>query len=282
MDTNELFNLQLIKQLLRTIDQNVNGPIQLNRQLYALPRKDQQESNKSNNQQNNVKLYCTTNAFPSGVVKWFKQISHTNLEPIVATMIDDQQTNHYNLEFDSNVLTINNPKIKDTGLFIAILSNRLHPTDEFNVKCAIQLTVREPLLVEVNLLNSLNTIKTKDSNLDQLDNGHSVDSSSNLIQNSDINTSPFNSINCTVYGYPVNQIQFYHNGLLLDTVLLSSNNFKSLNDESSIKSYTLSLNPTYSSSITDGVFQCFAINDYEIETGSYILMQTRRFFIINI
>lgn len=281
INTNELFNLQLIKQLLRTIDQTGNDLIQLNKQVFVLPaiktrKKDQFNKSNSSNQKNHIKLYCTTNAFPSGPVKWYKQISHTNLEPIVA-MIDDQ-TNHYNLEFDSNVLTINNPKIEDSGLFIALISNRLRP-DEFNVKCAIQLTVRQPLFVEVNLLNPLNSMKNKDHLDTETVHGSS---SSSFDSSSTVHNSIHNSINCTVYGHPVNQIQFYHNGILLDTVLLSSNNFKLLSDEPPIKSYTLSLNPTYSTgnSITEmnGVYQCFAINDYEIETGSYTLMQTRKLF----
>ena len=268
INTNELFNLQLIKQLLRSIDQVPNGPIQLNKHVYQRPKRD---ANKANINQN-VKLYCTTNAFAGGPVKWYKQTSHTSLEPIVA-MIDDQ-TNHYSLEFDSNVLTINNPKIQDSGLFIAILSNRLRP-DEANVKCAIQLVVREPLSVEVNLINPLSSAKNKDLDPNSL-HGSLADGAPMTAG------SVHNSINCTVYGHPVNQILFYHNGLLLDTVLLSSNtNFKSFaTDEPPIKSYTLSLNSAYSTSnsITEmnGVYQCFAINDYEIETGSYTLMQTRK------
>jgi hypothetical protein len=279
MNTNELFSQQLIKQLLRSINQNPNGLIQFSKRVFVLPKNKDQPNKENLNRDNinqinkNVRLYCTTNAFPVGSVKWYKKTSHTSLEPII-TGIDDL-ISHYSLEFNSNVLKINNPKIKDSGLFIAILNNRFHP-NEFNVKCAIQLVVREPFSVEVKLLNPLNSIKNKD-----LD--HNLDSSS---------SSTHISINCTVYGYPTNQILFYHNGLLLDTVLLSSNNnnnfIKSLSDEPLIKSYTLSLNPTYfsSNSITEmnGIYQCFAINDYEIETGSYILMQTRKynFFLRNL
>lgn len=275
---NESFNVQLIKQLLKSIDQNnPNSQILLSRQVYLLPRRDQ--TKQSNKNENRIKLYCTSNSFPNGPVKWFKQTNQqiNQLEPIAAQL--DDQIDHFNLEFDSTVLTINSPKLKDSGLYIAILNNRLQTNIDLNVKCAIQLTIREPLKVEVNLLKpNLNLIKNKDTLIDSDLNVHSninsisSNSDSYSLQNS------INSINCTVYGYPVNQIQFYHNGLLLDTVLLSSNNnnFKSLSDEPQVKTYSLNLNPNYSV-IENGVYQCFAISDYEIEVGSYTLMQTRKF-----
>lgn len=291
MHSSELFNLPQIKQLLRSIEHNPNGQIQLNRQVYALPRRQRPSSNGKSNGQNNfnnlnepnaspnssVRLYCTTNAFPAGSIKWYRQVSHSGLEPIVA--MQDDPSGHYSLEFDSNVLAINSPRLSDSGLYVALISNRLRP-DQTDVKCAIQLVVREPLAVEVSLLNP--SMKRQDP-FDPADTvvhhrGSSLDTGGSAPDQLPHNAA-HNSINCTVYGSPVNQIQFYHNGLLLDTVLLPPTSFKSANDEPAIKRYTLSLNPSYSTSNSidsNGVYQCFAINDYEIETGSYTLMQTRK------
>ena len=280
--TNELFNFQQIKQLLRSIDHNPNGLLQPNRQVYVLPKRPAKASNGAKNSANDLnepsanpnssmRLYCTTNAFAAGPVKWYRQVSHSNLEPILA--LSDDPENHYQLEFDSSVLAINSPKLSDSGLFVALISNRQRP-DQIDVKCTIELVVREPLAVEVSL-SPQSSAKQRDL-FDPADtlgqHGASADAHGSI-------NAAHNSINCTVHGSPVNQIQFYHNGLLLDTVLLSPSSFKSPSDEPPIKSYTLSLNPSHSAGNSmdlNGVYQCFAINDYEIETGSYTLMQTRK------
>ena len=284
INTNELFNLQQIKQLLRSIEHSPNGLLQLNRQVYVLPRRRPSKQSNSGaknspsnlnepgaSPNNSVRLYCTTNAFPAGPVKWYRQVSHSNLEPIVG-MLDDP-TNHYSLEFDSSVLAINGPRLSDSGLFVALIGNRQRP-DQFDVKCTIQLVVREPLTVEVSLLSSGKRQDPFDPADSVVQHGASAEAHGTLPH-----SAAHNSINCTVYGSPVNHIQFYHNGQLLDTVLLSPNSLKSPSDEPPIKSYTLSLNPSYSASNPidpNGVYQCFAINDFEIETGSYTLMQTRK------
>jgi netrin receptor DCC len=122
-------------------------------------------------------------------------------------------------------LLISNPTIFDSDYYTCIVTN-----SQGSARCEIKLLVYSPLKVNINPFGDQTLVNS----------GSSI------------------RLNCTVYGYPVNEVKWLKNGRVIKEYQNDNKNLQQVQDE-----HSLSLDITMIEKKHIAMYQCFASNNLE-------------------